>query len=122
MVICIKISPQDGIPKILLLSLLVAGKRKAQALNANVLNLFFFCFFYYANKLKMVSRFPFKSLSSSYFSIHHTGEINAKESLSLSLVFASNIRNALSSSGVCGTFVKKEHAGGGVCVCVCVFL
>lgn len=82
MVICIKISPQDGIPKILLLSLLVAGKRKAQALNANVLNLFVFFVFYYANKLKMVSRFPFKSLSSSYFSIHHTGEINAKESLS----------------------------------------
>lgn len=43
MMICIKISPQDGIPKILLLSLLVAGKRKAQVLNANVLNLL--CFF-----------------------------------------------------------------------------
>lgn len=44
-----------------------------------------------------------------------------KKASLLSLVFASNIRNALSSSGVCGTFVKKEHAGGGVCVCVCVF-
>lgn len=41
-----------------------------------------------------------------------------KKASLLSLVFASNIRNALSSSGVCGTFVKKEHAGGGVCVCV----
>lgn len=52
MVICIKISPQDGIPKILLLSLLVAGKRKAQALNANVLNLFFFLFFLLRKQIK----------------------------------------------------------------------
>lgn len=52
MVICIKISPQDGIPKILLLSLLVAGKRKAQALNANVLNLFFFFVFLLRKQIK----------------------------------------------------------------------
>lgn len=119
MVICIKISPQDGIPKILLLSLLVARKRKAQALNANVLNFVFFLFFYYANKLKMVSRFPFKSLSSSYFSIHHTGEINAKESLFF-LSCLLQISEMLFPPQVFVVLSLKKNMQEAGCVCVCV--
>lgn len=79
--ICIKISPQDGFQRYFYFLSWLQGKERHKALNANVLNLLWVFFFYYANKLKMVSRFPFKSLSSSYFSIHRTGEINPKESL-----------------------------------------
>lgn len=38
-----------------------------------------FFFNYASNELKWSLDFPSKVLSSSYFSIHHTGEINPKE-------------------------------------------
>ena len=73
----------------------------------------------------MVFRFPFKVLSSSYFSIHHTGEINPKEILLPSLFLCAS---ELSSDSLQMSFLPQVFVGflqkcaeGGVCglpVCV----
>lgn len=88
-----------------------------KALNASVLNLLWILFFLKLRKqaIKWSLDFPSKVLSSSYFSIHHTGEINPKEMPLLSRFspvcvpasfFCKNVQE-----GVCSLLM---------CVCVCV--
>lgn len=92
------------------------GKERHKALNANVFEFVMDFFFLTTQAIKEWSLdFPSKVLSSSYFSIHHTGEINLKKFLCFLLSSCvKKLVYAFSSSGVCGSSVKTCR--GRMCV------